>query len=170
MSETKRGGKMALDSWEDRRKLLVRFQSELIQAFPDESDYNVYIFGSFIRRDFKPGISDIDLIIYCNDFLKRCDIYDFCSLFFKQEHLPCDILEYSYMPEGYIFVTGILNAFPMTAYYPKSLRDELYIIAKNYQQYLERQEIKKKYMRWDYLINKAKLEKGEEQTHGRYSK
>lgn len=79
---------MALDSWEDRRKLLVRFQAELIQAFPDESDYNVYIFGSFIRSDFKPGISDIDLIIHCNDFLKRCDIYDFCSLFFKQEHLP----------------------------------------------------------------------------------
>ena len=80
---------MKLDSWEKRRELLVRFQSELIQAFPDESDYNVYVFGSFIRRDFKPGISDIDLIIYCNDFLKRCDIYDFCSQFFEQEQLPC---------------------------------------------------------------------------------
>lgn len=102
---------MALDSWEERRRLLVCFQSELIQKFPDESDYNVYIFGSFIRQDFKPGISDIDLIIYCNDFLKRCDILDFCSSFFQQEQLPCDILEYSFMPEGYIFATGILNAF-----------------------------------------------------------
>ena len=75
---------MKLDSWEKRRELLVRFQSELIQAFPDESDYNVYVFGSFIRRDFKPGISDIDLIIYCNDFLKRCDINDFLIQFFEK--------------------------------------------------------------------------------------
>lgn len=160
---------MKLDSWEKRRELLVRFQSELIQAFPDESDYNVYVFGSFIRRDFKPGISDIDLIIYCNDFLKRCDIYDFCSQFFEQEQLPCDILEYSYMPEGYIFATGILNAFPMTDYYPKALRDELYVITRNYQRYLERQEIRKKYLRWDYLINKARLEKEEERAYGRHS-
>lgn len=160
---------MALDSWKERRRLLVRFQSELIQRFPDESSYNVYIFGSFIRQDFKPGISDIDLIIYCNEFLRRCDIFDFCSSFFKQEQLPCDILEYSFMPEGYIFATGILNALPMTDYYPKSLQNELYIITKNYQRYLERQQIKKRYLKWDYLINKARLEKESEIEYGGYS-
>lgn len=83
---------MKLDSWEKRRELLIRFQSELIPAFPDESDY-----------------------------------------------------------------------------YPKALRDELYVITRNYQRYLERQEIKKKYLRWDYLINKARLEKEEERVHGRHS-
>lgn len=83
---------MKLDSWEKRRELLVRFQSELILAFPDESDY-----------------------------------------------------------------------------YPKALRDKLYVITRNYQRYLERQEIKKKYLRWDYLINKARLEKEEERVHGRHS-
>ena len=84
--------------------------------------------------------------------------------------MTSDFLDYSYMPEGYLFATGILNAFRMSDYYPKVLRDELYIIAKNYQRYLERMEIKKKYLRWDYLINKARLEKEGEHAHGRYSK
>lgn len=74
------------------------------------------------------------------------------------------------MPDGYIFATGILNAFPMTEYYPKSLRDELYIIAKNYQRYLERQELKKRYLKWDYMINKSRLKKEGEKSCGRYSK
>lgn len=150
---------MNLDTWNNRRLLLEKFQSELLNRF-SENDYNVFVFGSYTRKDFNPETSDIDMIVYCPNTLKRMDIAEFCNCFFKNEDLQADVLEYYYLPDAYIYAVGILNSIRLTDYYPKILKNELYIIAKNYNNYLKKQSIKKRYMRWDYIIGKEKRANG----------
>ncbi len=131
-----------LDTWKERRDWLIRFQKELLEKFPDE-DYNVFVFGSYVREDFNPEQSDIDMIVYCNDFMKRTDIVQFSEKFFQSRGWETDILEYYFIPEAYIYVVGIMNAIQMTDYYPQELKYQLYVIAKNYSRFLEEQAVKK---------------------------
>lgn len=141
-----------LSVWDKRRELLEELQSGLVGRF-GEKDYNIFVFGSYVRTDFVAGKSDIDLIVYCEESEKQIDIAEFCTDFFKKKGISADILEYYYMENAYIYVNGILNSVALTDYYPKKLQAELYVIAKRYSQYLEGQKIKKKYMHWDYIIN-----------------
>jgi predicted nucleotidyltransferase len=145
-----------LETWKERRNVLIQFQLELDERFLDR-DYNIFIFGSFVRADFKPGQSDIDLIVYCNDMLKRIELAEYCEEYFHSIGIKADVLEYYFMPEAYIYAVGILNSVQMTDYYPQELKDELYHITKKYHIFLEEQRVKEKYMRWAYQIRKAKL-------------
>ena len=43
------------------------------------SDFEVYVFGSVVRGDYSPGLSDIDLAVVSDDFKvreKRLEVYD----------------------------------------------------------------------------------------------
>ncbi|RLI88403.1 MAG: nucleotidyltransferase domain-containing protein [Archaeoglobales archaeon] len=43
------------------------------------SDFEVYVFGSVVRKEFSPGLSDIDIAIVSDEFEsreKRMKIYD----------------------------------------------------------------------------------------------
>lgn len=153
---------MQVGTWPERRAALEKFQGALQEKFP-EMDYNVFVFGSFVRDDFQDGKSDIDMIVYCEDMLKRMEIAEFCSEYFKRRQLEADVLEYYYMEDAYTYAVGILNSIQMTEYYPKKLRNELYVITRRYARYLEGQRRKLKYMRWDYTMWKRRKE---ENNHG----
>ncbi len=144
-----------LATWKERRELLADFQMKLLHQF-GENDYNVFVFGSYIREDFTPGESDIDLIVYCNKIIKRMDIVDYCRDYFYQQGLPCDVLEYYYYEYEYVYAIGILNSVPLTDYFPKQLKDELYIIAKNYAAHKRENALQQKYQDWEYVIYKRK--------------
>lgn len=144
-----------LATWKERRALLADFQTNLLKRF-GEDDYNVFVFGSYIREDFTPGESDIDLVVYCDNIIKRIDIVDFCREYFYHHNLPCDVLEYYYYEYEYVYATGILNSLPLTDYFPKKLRDELYIIAKNYAVHKKENVLRQKYQHWEYVIYKNK--------------
>lgn len=143
-----------LSEWEERRSLLIKFQKNLMQQFQKE-DYNVFVFGSFIRSDFVAGESDIDMIVYCEDKRRQESIADFCRDFFDQTGIKSDILEYFYSESAYIFANGILNAFPMTEYYPDSLKGELYLIVRNYRRHLGEKKRREKYYHWAYICRNA---------------
>lgn len=43
------------------------------------SDYKVYVFGSVVRGDYSPGLSDIDIAIVSDEFEnreKKLEVYD----------------------------------------------------------------------------------------------
>jgi len=43
------------------------------------SDFEVYVFGSVVRGDYSPGLSDIDLAVVSDDFKvreKKLEVYD----------------------------------------------------------------------------------------------
>lgn len=151
-------GKLDLSDWGERRQLLIAFQKELVTYFP-EGDYNVFVFGSYIRPDFVAGKSDIDMIIYCDDRKKQEVIADFCRTFFQEAGIESDVLEYFYSESAYIFVNGILNSFPMTEYYPEKLKCELYLMSKEFRQSLEEKRRKGKYYHWAYEKSVLEVEK-----------
>lgn len=157
-----------LSSWLGRRKILEQFQQLLQIRFP-KVDYNIFVFGSFVRNDFCAGESDIDLIIYCDDRLKRMELEDLCREFFSEAGLETDILPYYYMDDAYVYVVGILNSVHLTAYYPKKLKDELYIIAGNYCVYKKENALKRKYQRWEYAIQRRRLKQEEMESNGKTS-
>ena len=153
--------KRDLSAWTSRKELLEEFIRELEEYFPEEN-YNIFVFGSFIRKDFCDGRSDIDLIIYCEDRLKMMELEELTRNFFENAGLEADILPYYFMSDAYIYAVGILNSIHLTDYYPKKLKDELYIIAGNYAFYKKENELRKKYQKWEYVIQKRNLIKQKE--------
>lgn len=143
-----------LSEWEKRRQLLIEFQKGLQLEFQVE-DYNVFVFGSYIRPDFVAGESDIDMIVYCEDKNRQGAIADFCREFFLAAGIESDVLEYFYSVNAYIFANGILNAFPMTGYYPEKLKNELYVIMRNFRYHIGDKKRKEKYYHWAYVYKNA---------------
>ncbi|MCD8119807.1 MAG: nucleotidyltransferase domain-containing protein [Lachnospiraceae bacterium] len=141
--------------WSDRRKVLVEFQKALIQKF-GEADYNVFVYGSFIRSDFEDGRSDIDMIVYCQNREKQWQIYLFCEDYFRNMNLPADVIEYRFIERAFIFPYAILSSVRMTDYYPEQLKADLYVILHGLPEYREEQKQKKKYFRWKNLLLKSR--------------
>ena len=84
-------------NWSERRNLLIKLQGQLLQYFPKE-DYNVIIFGSYIRADFDVRKSDIDIIVYAEDEKKQEKVGGFVKKFFQKEEISSDVLLYSFNP------------------------------------------------------------------------
>ena len=141
-------------NWSERRNLLIKLQGLLLQYFPKE-DYNVIIFGSYIRADFDVGKSDIDIIVYAEDEKKQEKVGGFVKKFFQKEEISSDVLLYSFNPFGFIFLFGIMNGYKLTEYYPRTLKAELYQIHKCYERYLREKNEEKKYDRWKRILEKG---------------
>lgn len=144
---------MDLKDWSGRRELLIRLQKELKKKYPEE-DYNIFVFGSYIRKDFEYGKSDIDLVLYCPDFKKRDKIASFLEAFFK-EFLPCDILQYFYSPNATIFYPAITGGMPLTDYYPDELVGELYYLRRYYSKEQAEKKDYARHLRWYEIFLKA---------------
>lgn len=168
MSETEKVIRR-LDTWEKRRKLLASFQEALLERFPEE-DYNVFVFGSYVRNDFRDGESDIDLIVYCESRIRQMELEEFCRSFFVRAELEADVLPYYYTEDAYVYAVGILNSVHLTDYYPKKLRNELYIIAGNYAKHKKENAIRKKYQNWEYALRRRYLMRKEGGTYGKASR
>lgn len=136
--------------------VLVRLQRELKEQYPEE-DYNIFVFGSYIRNDFKDGKSDIDLVLCCQDFRKRDQIAVFLEQYFK-DILPCDILQYFYFPSATIFYPAITRGMPLTDYYPDQLVGELYYLRRYYSKEQAEKKDYARHLRWyEILLNAGKL-------------
>ena len=147
---------MDLTDWSSRRAVLVRLQRELKEQYPEE-DYNIFVFGSYIRNDFKDGKSDIDLVLCCQDFRKRDQIAVFLEQYFK-DILPCDILQYFYSPSATIFYPAITRGMPLTDYYPDQLVGELYYLRRYYSKEQAEKKDYARHLRWyEILLNAGKL-------------
>lgn len=144
-----------LSTWEARRETLVDFQAALVRRFPKE-DYNIFVFGSYIRPDFDNENSDIDLVAYCKDDHRQMEVAEFAKAYFDAIGLANDIVCYFYSDSAYILPGAIMNAIRLTSYFPASLRWELYQIIKAKERYLKDKEERIKYERWRYLIRHSK--------------
>ena len=64
---------MILNTWEDRTNYLEHMQNYLVSKFGSDH-YNVFIFGSILRDDYKPGKSDIDVAVYADNYALELDV------------------------------------------------------------------------------------------------
>jgi predicted nucleotidyltransferase len=119
-----------LDNFTERRNRLIELQKRLLIKFPVQ-DYNVYIFGSYIRDDFDPNHSDIDIGILCNDPSKRLDILDFiCDTVDELISIKRDIITVDLQPDCLINIDILTTPFQLTDYKPKDLDIYLYKLLK----------------------------------------
>lgn len=114
------------DDFTERRLILVEIQKRLLNKFPEE-DYNIYIFGSFIRDDFKPKYSDIDIGILCENPTKRFELLDFISDILE-ELIPIkrDIVTVELQPDCFVNIDILTSPFHFTGYRPEGLDIYLY--------------------------------------------
>jgi len=146
-----------LADWKNRRLLLQEYQKELLKQFPKE-DYNVFVFGSFIRNDFHSERSDIDVVVYCEESDKQRAISDFSECFFTSKGIECDVLQYYYSEYATIFYVAIMTSLKMTDYFPKKLKDELFYLWKSFEREQREQMEKEKYLRWGTIIQRDKMD------------
>lgn len=119
---------MIFNSWEERLDFLDELSKSVAAKF-DARAYNVFLFGSFIREDYDPMISDLDLAVYaCTTELTET-IADFIRDYLEQRNVPYDLLEIDTTQyDAYVCVEPLGLNVTFTSYYPEELREYFCII------------------------------------------
>jgi predicted nucleotidyltransferase len=109
-----------INSTNERRNILIDLQEKLSIEFPD-IDYNVFIFGSFVRNDFNPASSDIDIGFICDNSNNRMNIRSFIKNYFMAIELSCDLITVQYTPKAFVNIPILSSKFRLTDYYPEEI-------------------------------------------------
>lgn len=108
-------------SLEQRKKIVKKYTHELVQTFPDITQYNVFIFGSFLTEKYTEN-SDIDIGIFSNQPGLTFRIYSFTKEYFERLNILNDVVRMRLTYSQYINLAIILNnTFAVTDYCPPEL-------------------------------------------------
>lgn len=107
-----------------RRRLrnLLALQDEMIRRFGD-TDYNVFIFGSYPTIRYVDGKSDIDIAIYTKDFSLYKKIALFLDDYFEEQHIDPDIFYIDTTMDAPLFCAPLKSAIQFTDYFPEELHE-----------------------------------------------
>ena len=132
---------MILKTWEDRKRYLADFQQALLDRF-GENNYNVFVFGSILRDDYKPGVSDVDVAIYSENLVLRIEVEEFCQDYFKKDDMKSSIIHID-TEERYAFVaiSPLRLNVCVTDYYPQELKDYLIQLQRRFIWYNEERKM-----------------------------
>ncbi len=114
-----------------RKAFIERLRKAVISMY-DVSNVQIFVFGSFLTKDFKPGISDIDLGIYCPDNEKKCDIIFFLSQLFDVIELEHDIVDITLSEYALINVPILVYGTTLFDYLPNKLFEYLTMMIQKY--------------------------------------
>ncbi len=105
-----------------RRRLrnLLALQDELIRHFGD-TDYNVFIFGSYPTVRYVDGKSDIDIAIYTKDFSLYKKMALFLDDYFEEQHIDPDIFYIDTTMDAPLYCAPLNSAIQFTDYFPEEL-------------------------------------------------
>ncbi|MDO5418175.1 MAG: nucleotidyltransferase domain-containing protein [Lachnospiraceae bacterium] len=99
---------------------LLTLQQTMVQKF-GESNYNVFIFGSYLTTRYVEGESDIDIAIYTEDFeLYKC-LSVYLEEYFNDKGIDSDIFYIDTMMEAPIYCAPLKSQVQFTDYYPERL-------------------------------------------------
>lgn len=115
-------------SWEDRKKFLLGLSKAVEKSFTDKK-YNIFVFGSFLRDDYDPDTSDLDLAVYADSTALTFDIVTFLEQYLEEKDIPFDIMEiFTDQYDAYVVVDPLGTNVTFTDYYPDELREYFYIV------------------------------------------
>ena len=100
---------------------LLALQHDLESRFGD-TDYNVFIFGSYPTVRYVEGRSDIDIAIYTKDFSLYKQLALFLEDFFEDRHIDPDIFYIDTSVEAPIFCAPLKSSLQFTDYFPEELK------------------------------------------------
>lgn len=85
------------------------------------SEYNVFVFGSYLTTSFEEGKSDIDIAIYSEDFnlYKRLSCY--LEEYFNGKGIDSDIFYVDTTMTAPIYCAPLSSKVQFTDYYPQKL-------------------------------------------------
>ena len=113
---------MIFNTWDERKDFLLELGAAVNTKF-NENTFNVFVFGSFLRNDYKPLKSDIDLAIYSEDFKIARKVYNFIADYLDNYNIPHSLLmidtAHTY---DYVALQAVLEDVTFTDYFPESLK------------------------------------------------
>lgn len=101
---------------------LLSLQKEVIQQF-GESDYNVFIFGSFLTTRYEEGKSDVDIAIYTPNFALYKRLATYLEDYFFRKGIPSDIFFIDITMVAPIYCAPLKSEIQFTDYYPPELQN-----------------------------------------------
>lgn len=104
-----------------RLQELLTLQRDMEARFGD-TDYNIFIFGSYPTVRYVEGRSDIDIAIYTRDFSLYKQLALFLEDFFEDRHIDPDIFYIDTSVEAPIFCAPLKSALRFTDYFPEELK------------------------------------------------
>ena len=136
---------MKFYTWEARRAFLIELKNAVVAKFPEEN-YNGFVFGSFIRDDYKPEESDLDLAVFSLEFDRELDVTYFIEDYLEERDIDSSIIEIDVKQYGAFAVIPPLRMnVSFTDYYPEELHNYLGILRRDYVWYQEdRDNIRRK--------------------------
>lgn len=112
---------MKFYTWKERCDFAAQMQSDLTARF-GEDEYNVFLFGSFLREDYDPESSDIDLALYAKDFILLLDIRTFIENYLEERDIPYSIIQLNENDEyAFVALDALWKNVSVTDYFPESL-------------------------------------------------
>lgn len=119
-------GKQILEGNDKKEKAVARLyelltlQKKVEEKFGD-TDYNVFIFGSYVTTRYMEGSSDIDIAIYSENFglYKRLSLY--LEEYFRQKGIASDIFYIDTSMEAPVYCAPLQSEIQFTDYYPEKL-------------------------------------------------
>lgn len=91
-------------TWDQRVDFLEELSTVVHEKFHNDA-YNVFVFGSFLRDDYDPDKSDLDLAIYA-----------------KESELTFAIVDFLDQLDAYVVVKPLGLNVSFTDYYPEELK------------------------------------------------
>jgi predicted nucleotidyltransferase len=100
---------------------LLDLQKEVERTFGD-TEYNVFVFGSYLTTAYEEGESDIDIAIYTENFdlYKRLSLY--LEEYFDEKGIKSDIFFIDLTVEAAIYCAPLKSRVQFTDYFPKELK------------------------------------------------
>lgn len=104
-----------------RKEIVEQYAYDLSRAFPDASQYNIFIFGSFLTEKYTK-YSDIDVGIFSFRSGLTFRLHSFTKEYFDCLGISNDAMRMRLSYSQYINLTIILNnTYSMTDYCPPEL-------------------------------------------------
>lgn len=87
------------------------------------SEYNVFVFGSYLTTGYEEGKSDIDIAIYSEDFNLYKRISCYLEAYFAGKGIDSDIFYVDTTMTAPIYCAPLNSKVQFTDYYPQKLVD-----------------------------------------------
>ena len=105
-----------------RLRGLLELQKEIEERF-GETDYNIFVFGSYLTTHYQEGKSDIDLAIYTEDFELYKKLAFYLEEYFNAIGVESDIFYIDLTIEATIYCAPLKSKVQFTDFYPQKLHD-----------------------------------------------
>lgn len=110
---------------EGREKFVNNLKNDILQQFTN-SNYQIWIFGSFLTDEYVYGESDIDIGIFCDDISELCDIYDWIDNHLNKENIEHDLVIVELDNDRYYMnIPIMLYGKPIMEYFTDKFIDNL---------------------------------------------